>query len=478
MAIVAAFFLVDGMAAGAALTNTGASLDVEGPGACNNNGICEINLGENSVDCLADCPIPVCDNDGTCDAGETTANCPDDCPAPVVPPAVTPAGSSGNTGDFAIILINDLSVINIAVNSAEIIWTTNQKSLCQVHYGENQDYKAGVVTETGYGTIHNAKISGLLAGTAYNFKITCRDDSGKKFAETENRQFTTVALPDTIPPANISNFEAAAYDGRVELKWNNPSDSDFDGVRIVRSEKFYPQDPGAGLPVYEGKNESFSDYPLVNGITYYYTAFANDKSGNMASGAITRATPQKPGELPVKEPIVTLTPAPPEIDNLKLEYFNFIQKGAAIGLQDEVKVVASGINPITIALPYGKVPEVLKTMMVTLEKGNKEFSFLLRADKDKTFYQATLVPPDPGIYPFTITIFDYKNQAFKKIKGQLEVAKEQTCPPVAAVESEPQASPIPFFLMLLAVLVIIHLAVKIKKNKRKTPNTRPIQPIA
>ena len=60
--------------------------------------------------------------------------------------------------------------------------------------------------------------------------------------------------------------------------------------------------------------------------------------------------------------------------------------------------------------------------MVTLEKGDKFFSFLLRINKEKTAYLATfLVPQEAGIYPITITILDYKNQTLKKIKGILEV---------------------------------------------------------
>jgi len=63
--------------------------------------------------------------------------------------------------------------------------------------------------------------------------------------------------------------------------------------------------------------------------------------------------------------------------------------------------------------------------MVTLKKENKYFSFLLRINREKTKYLATLLPPESGIYPFTIYVLDFKNQTLKTMTGELEVEKAE-----------------------------------------------------
>jgi hypothetical protein len=82
-------------------------------------------------------------------------------------------------------------------------------------------------------------------------------------------------------------------------------------------------------------------------------------------------------------------------------------------------------EPLTVSIDYEKVPEVLKTIMVTLEKEEKTFSFLLRVNQKKTVYQAAIVPPGPGVYPLVVTVLDYKNQALKKMFGQLSAIETQ-----------------------------------------------------
>jgi len=233
---------------------------------------------------------------------------------------------------------------------------------------------------------------------------------------------------DIFPPANVSNFEAIPGDKKIELKWKNPPDLDFKAVRIMRSETFYPNDPSDGILVYDGKDTFVEIRFLQNGVRYYFTAFAYDKVGNYSSGAIVSAVPQKLGARPIVPPppppevIPPKVPPPPEVEKINLEDFDFIQKGGKLFLIDEDKLKINIENPLTVSIDYEKVPEVLKTIMVTLEKDNKFFSFLLRINQEKTAYLAQISPPDKaGIYPLTITILDYKNQSLKKIIGQLEV---------------------------------------------------------
>jgi len=250
---------------------------------------------------------------------------------------------------------------------------------------------------------------------------------------------------DTTPPANISNFDAYSKDSQIALRWNNPKDNDFAGVMITRSETFYPENPYDGFLVYDGRGEYFIDSNLNNGQRYYYTAFSYDEIGNLSSGAIVSAVPTffepqvppedlppdqiPPEELPPdkeipEEEILDEVPEreiPEEIRRLTLDDFDFIQEGEKLNLIRGRLIRVDPEKPLTISIDYEKVPEVLKTIMVTLKKDNKSFSFLLKIDEEKGRYYSIIMPPEPGLYPFNISILDYKNRIFKKLSGQMEV---------------------------------------------------------
>jgi len=96
---------------------------------------------------------------------------------------------------------------------------------------------------------------------------------------------------DTIPPQAPTNFQAQPGDSQVLLTWQNPPDSDFVGVRILRKTTSYPVSPTDGTLVYNGKKTSSVDTKLSNTQTYYYTIFAYDKVPNYSQGVTTQVIP-------------------------------------------------------------------------------------------------------------------------------------------------------------------------------------------
>jgi len=417
---------------------------------------------------------PGCGN-GICETGENSTNCPADCPAPPAPPPAI-IGPSGGSSSF----IYDIVVTKITSDSATITWKTSlDPALCKLFLGETQEYEKESISEYLPSLNHTANLRNLSPEMTYHFKIFCQSQFYRD--ETKDQQFKTLKSLDFTPPANVSNFEAIAGDSQITIKWQNPPDSDFKAVKIMRSEKFYPTDPWEGTPVYNDKGNNFTDTGLVNGKRYYYTAFAYDKAGNYSSGAIAAATPQKPGvppEIPPEIPEIPPELVPPDIGKLTLKDFDFFQDGKKIQLVED-KIDIKTESPLTISINYEKVPEVLKTIMVTLEKtappeggGKKFFSFLLRINSEKNAYQAIIAPPEAGIYPFIVNVLDYKNQAFKKISGELGITGITKLPTIPII---PWQKKYRLYLYILGGLIIlagmVYLVRKFKSQRLRVKAT-------
>jgi hypothetical protein len=101
-------------------------------------------------------------------------------------------------------------------------------------------------------------------------------------------------IGDNIPPDSVSNFTAVGENQSISLSWNNPSDPDLAGVKILRKNQNYPLNPNDGLLVYDGLDINYYDMQLQNNITYYYAAFAYDTIPNYSEAALTSATPFDP----------------------------------------------------------------------------------------------------------------------------------------------------------------------------------------
>ncbi|MCB2156090.1 hypothetical protein KQI84_14530 [bacterium] len=108
---------------------------------------------------------------------------------------------------------------------------------------------------------------------------------------------------DTTPPENVSGFNAQPGDGQVTLLWTNPVD-DFAGTRIQRRTDDFPADENDGDNIYDGTGTQYVDSGLVNGTTFYYTAFSYDGVPNYAGGVQASASPRVP-PTPVPGDVVT-----------------------------------------------------------------------------------------------------------------------------------------------------------------------------
>lgn len=416
--------------------------------------------------------VVACNNNGSCEAGETSSNCPNDC---VVAPTPTPVSVSGIGGAKGVTLPN---VINLEVhpihNSAFISWSVTKLSYAVLQWGKTEECEMGSVSGLEILIEHKAFLDNLEPDTFYYFVIELMDEDGNKNSIYPQR-FKTLTEPDVEFPANVKDLIVVRLgeSNAALLKWTNPSDVDFAGVRIVRSDRFFPQGIYDGTTVYEGDESTAVDINLEEDITYYYSVFAYDFSGNYSSGAIATFAIHRPG-VPVVIPVVPPDQVPPEVAKMDLSFFRFFQDDLKLPVIDGKFIIDSG-KPFKILLPYEQAPEVLKTIVITLfepSEEKKQFSFLLKVNKDKTGYEAIIAPlKAPGLYEASIAVLDYKNQALKKFKtlfwveGIQAVIVKDKDGDIEKGDAVYKSAPLFWWFLFLALLILIIWMIFRKKKK-------------
>jgi len=94
----------------------------------------------------------------------------------------------------------------------------------------------------------------------------------------------TIVTADTFPPVPIADFRVLEGSGQLHFSWRNPSDHDFRGTIVLRSENSFTDSVDLTQSVvFNGPASYFTDTGLVNGKFYYYTAFAYDEIPNYST---------------------------------------------------------------------------------------------------------------------------------------------------------------------------------------------------
>jgi hypothetical protein len=206
------------------------------------------------------------------------------------------ASNLATAGDFtfttlsadAAPVISNVQVVDITDTSARVVWNTDMPADSRVDYGLTNQYGSFKYV-AGFVTAHSVTLTALSPNTLYHFSVTSKNQAQLSASSTDG---TFKTLSDSTPPANLMNFQAVGGDGVVHLTWNNPTDPDFAGVRIVRRTDGFPTGPFDGVLIYSGSGVSKDDTQVTNGITYYYGAYAFDTNSNFASGALAAAKPE------------------------------------------------------------------------------------------------------------------------------------------------------------------------------------------
>lgn len=348
---------------------------------------------------------------------------PQEPPDPVDP--VEPEG--GESGFYLSEIVIDNLEIEPSVNEVTIRFTTNLVVQTETRWGRTLSYEQGYIIAEAYRRVHQITITGLEAGAEYQTGIVLRDRFGRSIDLAES--FTTVSLPDQDAPTNVSNLVATMTDEGVRLRWDNPAIADFAKVRVVSNDAYYPIHIADGWLVYDGGAEQTLDQRSLpaSGVRFY-SVYVFDVDGNISSGAIawikvladsdvidSVVTDVSPSEA------VTSEPGTQPIDFSQVQ---FVQDEEAV-TASESTVTLSGHKETLIRIPYELFPERLKSIVMSFEhptEPDKAFSFLLKINKDKSYYEARIAPfAFSGDMKVTVSVFDYALQEVSQTDGMVSL---------------------------------------------------------
>jgi hypothetical protein len=337
------------------------------------------------------------------------------------PPVVPPVEEEDTGPTFgSIVRLGELVSLEVIPSQygAVIRFETSGYVRSVVKWGTTISYELGSSAERAFSKFHEITIGDLRPGTRYRFSIEGENHIGRTGTLTES-SFVTLPENDVTPPGNVLALTATSDDDDVVLSWINPRDTDFNRVRVLRSELFFPGNEDEGWVVYEGGATEARDIGIaVPGKKIFYTVFTYDEIGNVSSGAVVsvRIGTNQEG---IPEPVIDETKNEILLDMRSVDFY-----------QDDVKltpnrgaVTIQGGQHLTIAIPYDTLPEHLKTILVSIIPATdreKELNFLLRVNKEKTAYTARLAPLGvSGKFTIRISVFDYKTAQIGYAQGVL-----------------------------------------------------------
>ena len=109
--------------------------------------------------------------------------------SPAAPPIQTPPTEEPESKDITAPVITGVSTRAIGKTGAIITWTTDENATSQVAYGLTTADSSATIPDMNLVTSHTITLSGLTAGTTYNFKVKSKDASGN---ESVSEDYTLV----------------------------------------------------------------------------------------------------------------------------------------------------------------------------------------------------------------------------------------------------------------------------------------------
>lgn len=355
-------------------------------------------------------------------------------------PSIAFAATSGftvgfQTGDSnAPTVPTALTATAVSTSQINLSWTASTDTFGVAGYRIFRDL---VFLATS--TVTTYSDTGLTASTTYSYTVSAFDAALNISAHSATATATTTDVASTtsqtttpstgftggsrrqlVPddyflPIAVSNLRAISGINRIVLQWDNPLDDHFVSVRIIRSEKGFPQDAYDGVLVFAGRGNLFIDRDVSIDRNYYYGVFAVYSGDVLAAPAVVVG-------YAVKEPdIVSDVPI---TDLFEFEDFSFKQDGLELKVVGGLVSVKSNL-PIEVYLPGNILPKEARVVVLEILKGGQLIgNWVLVYDRDTNQYRGIIPPLGAGdfevggaVYDATFTLIGSGGDAQLKSKG-------------------------------------------------------------
>jgi hypothetical protein len=395
--------------------------------------------------------------------------------APPTPPAVT-STTPTNTTATRVLRLENLEIVPDR-NSATFLWKTNNPSRFTLRWGRSDAYDEGYILNDIYRTSHQTLVSDLEPGTVYLYELIGYGNNGIAIS-LKKGEFKTAASANVTPP-NVQNLQAVVLENNVSLSWQMPDLFANNKVRIVRSHLGYPVDPYDGAVIFEGEGNSFFDKQALE--TYssqYYTVFVLSDDGSVSSGAVVKAK-RKSALIPSSTSTSTETEDPFIEELIEIPDFGFSVENIKLKQGDKLfdfkseRIFISESEPFIISILFSSLPKHLKSIVVTLmdpQNQNRSYSFLLRINKDRTAYEATIAPIKSfGASRLQIEIYDFERQIIGRYRKQIDFVSAGKEPVGEVIFPDKIVGILgniisPLFLIFLVILMILFLLYRRSKE--------------
>jgi chitodextrinase len=123
------------------------------------------------------------------------------------------------------LIISNIRVPVLGTTFAEVAWDTNNAATSYLDYGLTTAYELGTVGNTNIVFSRQLPLGGLTPATLYHFRVRGMDANSSS-AQSGDNTFTTLGVPDTVPPTLFNIVITNITTNSATVSWTTDELSD------------------------------------------------------------------------------------------------------------------------------------------------------------------------------------------------------------------------------------------------------------